>query len=87
MITTWAKRPVTVERPCGLLVAGQPLLDSLLVNRQLGQLVGKSARLMTKRLRIQIPAGTAGEFSSPELTLCADTYSVTVSPLCYHSGT
>ena len=29
----------------------------------------------------------AGEFSSPELTLCADSYSVSVPPPCYHSGT
>ena len=27
---------------------------------------------MIERLRVQIPAGAAGEFSSPELTLCAD---------------
>ena len=41
---------------------------------KLGQLVGKSARLMIERLRVWIPAGAAGKFSSPELTLCADTY-------------
>ena len=27
---------------------------------------------MTERSRVQIPAGTAGEFSSPGSTLCAD---------------
>ena len=36
---------------------------------------------MTERLRVQIPAGTAGEFSSPELTLYANAYSVSVPPL------
>ena len=32
--------------------------------------VGKSAGLVIERLRVRIPAGAAGEFSSPELTLC-----------------
>ena len=35
---------------------------------------------MIQRLRVRIPAGAAGEFSSPELTLCADSYSVCVPP-------
>ena len=35
---------------------------------------------MIERLRVRIPAGAAGEFSSPELTLCADSYSVSVPP-------
>ena len=30
-----------------------------------GQLVGKSAGLVIERLRVRIPAGAAGEFSSP----------------------
>ena len=51
------------------------------------QLVGKSAGLVIERLRVRIPAGAAGKFSSPELTLCADSYSVFVPPLCYRSGT
>ena len=42
---------------------------------------------MIERLRVRIPAGAAGEFSSPELTLCADPNSVSVPPPCYHSGT
>ena len=29
---------------------------------------------MTERLRVRIPAGTAGEFSSPGSTFCADSY-------------
>ena len=32
------------------------------------------------------PAKSSGECSSPELTLCADSYSVSVPPPCYHSG-
>ena len=48
---------------------------------------GTSAGLVAETLRVRIPAGAAGEFSSPELTLCADSYSVTVSPPCYRSGT
>ena len=49
---------------------------------------GKSAGLVIKRLRIRIPAGAAGEVSSPEFTFCADSYSVSVfQPLCYRSAT
>ena len=33
---------------------------------------------MSEKLRVRIPAGAAGEFSSPELTFCADSYSVSV---------
>ena len=29
---------------------------------------------MTERLRVRIPAGVAGEFSSPGSTFCADSY-------------
>ena len=54
---------------------------------KLGQLVDKSAGLVIERLPVQIPAEAAGEFSSPELTLCADSYSVSVPPLYYRSGT
>ena len=44
-------------------------------------------RLLVERLRVRIPAGAAGEFSSPELTLCAESFSVSVPPPCYRSGT
>ena len=43
--------------------------------------------MMIERLRVRIPAAAAGEFSSPESTLCANTYSVSVPPPCYRSGT
>ena len=43
--------------------------------------VGKSAGLVIERLRVRIPAGAAGEFSSPWLTLRADSYSVSVPPV------
>ena len=44
------------------------------LNRELGQLVGKSAGLVVvERLRVRILAGASGKFSSPEYTLCADT--------------
>ena len=46
-----------------------------------------STGLVIERLRVRIPAGAAGEFSSPELTFCADSYSVSVPPPCYRSGT
>ena len=51
------------------------------------QLVGKSAGLVIERLRVRIPAGAAGEFSSPELTLCDGSYSMSVPTTCYRSGT
>ena len=35
---------------------------------------------MVERLRVRIPAGTAGEFSSSESTLCTDSHSVSVPP-------
>ena len=41
---------------------------------------------MIERLPVRIPAGAAEEFSSPELTLCADSYSVSVPPPCYRSS-
>ena len=34
-------------------------------------------------LRVPFPAGAVGEFSSPELTFCADSYSVSVPPPRY----
>ena len=34
-------------------------------------------------MRVRIPAGAAGEFSSPESTLCADSYSVSAPSRCY----
>ena len=43
--------------------------------------------MMIERLRVRIPAAAAGEFSSPESTLCANSYSVSVSPPCYRCGT
>ena len=38
---------------------------------------------MIERLRVRILAEAAGEFSFPELSLCADSYLVSVPPLCY----
>ena len=35
---------------------------------------------MIERLRVRMPAGAAGEFSSPESTLCSDSYLVSVHP-------
>ena len=52
-----------------------------------GQLSGSSAGLEIERLRVRILVEAAGEFSSPELTFCADSYSVSVSPPFYRSGT
>ena len=49
--------------------------------------VGKGNGLVIKRLRVWIPAEAAEDFSSPELTLCADSYLVSIPPLCYCSGT
>ena len=35
---------------------------------------------MIEGLRVRIPAGAAGEFSSPKLAVCTDSYSVFSSP-------
>ena len=43
----------------------------------------KTVGFVIERLRVRIRAGAAGEFSSPVLTLCADSYSVSVPPPCY----
>ena len=53
-----------LDRDCrvDLVIVLQGRWDSLLVQR----------RLVIERLRVRIPAGAAGEFSSPELTFCAD---------------
>ena len=40
---------------------------------------GKSAGLMIEMLRVRIPAEAAGEFSSPVLTFCTDSYSGVLS--------
>ena len=44
-----------------------------------------SAGLVVERLRVQIPTEAAGEFSSPELTVCSDSSSVSVPLPCYRS--
>ena len=44
------------------------------VSREPGQLVG----WVTERLRVRDPAGVKGDFSSPELSFCPDSYSVSV---------
>ena len=45
-----------------------------------------SAGLVIERLQVRIPAGVAREFSCPELTLCADSTSMSIPPQCYDSG-
>ena len=46
-----------------------------------------SVGLVIERLRVRIPEGVAGEFSSAELTVCVDSYSVSVPPPCHRSDT
>ena len=40
----------------------------------------KERRTRDQKLRVRIPAGAVKEFSSPESSLCADTYSMYVPP-------
>ena len=68
-----------MQKPRRWSLAGNCRKVSVLFG-ELGQLVGKSTGLLIERLRVWILAGAAGEFSSPELTLCADPYSVSVPP-------
>ena len=56
-----------------LLLSFYNMLYSDFSVRYLG---GKSAGLLIERLQVQVTAGTAEEFSSPELTLCADSFGV-----------
>ena len=42
---------------------------------------------MIERSRVRIPAGTAGEFSSPGSTFLLTLISVSVPPPCYRSST
>ena len=60
---------------------------NVILSDGLSLLRDKSAGLLIKRLRVQIPAGAAGECFLPELTLCADSYSVSVSLPCYRNAT
>ena len=74
------------ERPSSGTIAA--LSDSSInETEEPGKLVGQSAGLVIERLRVRIPAGAVGEFSSPESTLCAESYWVSVPPPCYRSGT
>ena len=41
---------------------------------------------MIERLRVRMLAGVVGEFSFPGVTLCAESYLVSVPLWCYHSG-
>ena len=80
------------ERNCIHLKAGIRLRSSGIspvgiVPWKPGWLVDKSAGLVIERLRVRIPAGAAGELSSPEPTLCADSYSVSFSSPPYRSHT
>ena len=61
--------------------------DNLFVVRNVKWSKIQDAGLVIEKLRARIPAGTAGDCSSPELTLCVDCYSVSVPPPCYLSGT
>ena len=54
---------------------------------ELGWLVGKNARLVIEKLQVRSTAGAVGELYSPELALCADSYSLSFPPQCYCSGT
>ena len=56
------------------------------------QLAVGMARWLERRTRgrkvgVRIPAGAAEKCSSPESTLCADSYSMSVPTPCYRSGT
>ena len=58
----------------------------LLLDGSWDSLLVRAPDIVIKQLRVQILAGVAIEFSSPESTLCADSSSVSIPPLCYRSG-
>ena len=51
------------------------------VNKNAGSRDSLLVRTPIERLQVRIPAEAAGEFFSPESTSCADSYSVSVTPL------
>ena len=55
-------------------------MQDLLIQGSRDSSVGKSAGLVIEMLQVRIPAGAARNFSSPELTVCADSYSVSIRP-------
>ena len=44
-------------------------------------------RIRDRKVPIRYPPEAAGEFSSLKLSFCVDSYSVTVPPQCYSTGT
>ena len=67
----------TVEKLCSVSTSGWGAGTACWLER----------RTRDRKLRVRIPAGAAGEFSSPVSTLCANSYSVSVPTPCYHSCT
>ena len=70
-----------------ILAAGETCKLCTTLARGAGIVCWSSAGLVVERLRVRIPAEAEVEVSSPELPLCADSYSVSVTPPCYRSGT
>ena len=89
------KVPITTSHLCFIRPFVAQLVPRALVvtdgvrlaMKESGELVGKSVGPVIKRLRVRIPSGAVGEFSSPELTLCNNSNSVSVPSPCYRSGT
>ena len=54
------------QRPCAVLIFSYLALSLCVLSY--------SASVDTERSRVRIPAGAAGEFSSPGSTFCADSY-------------
>ena len=69
--------PFPKERPPGCCAEVWVCRDNLLVQH----------RTCHRKVPSSIPAGAAGQCSSPELTLCADSYSVSIPPPSYRNGT
>ena len=70
-----------------IVAAGETCKLCTTLARGAGIVCWSSAGLVVERLRVRIPAEAEVEVSSPELPLCADSYSVSVTPPCYRSGT
>ena len=72
ILSLWWPHCMNISWEWSVLLVGQPSMQLTTTVKaiwvvSLGRLVGKSARLVSERLRVWILAGAVGEFYSPEL--------------------
>ena len=65
--------------------SGRARREVMIINKDSS--VDKRARLVIGRSQVRFSTEAARELSAPELTFCADSFSMPVPPPCYRSGT